>query len=229
MTAQEQTQPPAEAMPSSGAMIRTLGIVAMLSGFLVVLAYQLTLPTITENKRRAVERAVFNVVPGAASQTRFIVTNKGIEPGGKNARQGTPIYAGYDDKGRLIGIGAEAAAPGYADIVRVLYGYSAACECITGISILDSKETPGLGERIGTDPEFLANFSALDASLNDQGTALKHAIVTVKHGSKTHPWQIDAISGATISSTAVGKMLNQSAQHLLPLLLPHIKEIKVKR
>jgi electron transport complex protein RnfG len=228
MTAKEQTQAPLEAMPSSGAMIRTLGLVAALSGFLVVLAYQITLPIITTNKRQAVQRAVFNVVPGAASQTRFIVTDKGIQPAGKNAPKGTPIYAGYDEKGQLIGIAAEAAAPGYADIVRVLYGYSAACQCITGISILDSKETPGLGDRIGTDPEFLANFNKLDASLNEPATALKHAIVTVKHGSKTHPWQIDAISGATISSTAVGKMLNQSAQHLLPRLLPHIKEIQVK-
>ena len=209
-------------------MIRTLGLVAMLSGFLVVLAYQLTLPTITENKRRAVEQAVFNVVPGAATQTRCSVTDRGIEPAGKNAPKGTPIYAGYNAKGQLIGIAAEAASPGYADIVRVLYGYSAECECITGLSILDSKETPGLGDRIGTDPDFLANFDKLDASLNERGTALKHSIVTVKHGSKSHPWQIDAISGATISSTAVGKMLNQSAQHLLPLLLPHIKEIQVK-
>ena len=46
--------------------------------------------------------------------------------------------------------------------------------------------------------------------------ALAHAIVTVKHGNKIEAWQIDAISGATVSSRAVGKALNDSAQLLVP-------------
>jgi len=56
-TASQQVVP-----PSSGPMIRTLGGVAALSGFLVVLVYQLTLPAILENQRRAIERAVFKGV-----------------------------------------------------------------------------------------------------------------------------------------------------------------------
>jgi len=46
--------------------------------------------------------------------------------------------------------------------------------------------------------------------------------VTVKHGSKTEPWQIDAISGATVSSKAVGKALNDSAQRLLPAIVRNL-------
>jgi electron transport complex protein RnfG len=82
---------------------------------------------------------------------------------------------------------------------------------IIGLQVLSSNETPGLGDKIEKDPDFRANFTALDASL-------KQEIVTVKNGEKTEPWQIDGISGATVSSKAVGKALNESAQFWIPTL-----------
>ncbi len=76
------------------------------------------------------------------------------------------------------------------------------------------------------DPEFLKNFVALDAKLNENGDALINEIVTVKAGTKTEEWQIDAISGATISSNAIGKMINQSAQKMLPLIKSNLDELQ---
>jgi electron transport complex protein RnfG len=43
-------------------------------------------------------------------------------------------------------------------------------------------------------------------------------IVTVKNGKKTDPWQIDGISGATVTSTAIGNGLRRSTNEMLPLL-----------
>ena len=211
-------------------MIRTLGGIAMISGFLVVLVFQATLPIINENKRRAVERAVFQVIPGAISKADFIVNEQGVVPveGNENS-SGTKIYAGYDGDGKLLGIATEAAAQGYADIIRILYGYNPACQCVIGISVIKMAETPGLGDKIAKDPEFLANFDALDATLNAQGNGLRNPIKTVKAGSKSEAWQIDAISGATVSSNAIGKMLNESTQQLLPMLFPNVDKLKVKR
>jgi len=51
-------------------------------------------------------------------------------------------------------------------------------------------------------------------------------VKVVKHGTKTNPWQIDAIAGATVTSKAVGRGINESAQKLMPLLVPHIAELK---
>lgn len=206
-------------------MIATLGIIAMLSGFLVVLVFETTRPYIEANQREAIERAIFQVVPGASSKKEFVLTDTGVEPA-SNGAKGIPIYAAYDGEGMLAGIATEAAAPGYADVIRILYGYSPDCACITGISILQSKETPGLGDKIGTDPAFLANFEALDAKLNSEKTGLANAIVTVKHGTKSQPWEIDAISGATVSSKAIGRMLNESTQTLLPRLAGHWDELR---
>jgi electron transport complex protein RnfG len=73
---------------------------------------------------------------------------------------------------------------------------------------------------------FLENFKALDARLNDARDGLAHAIVAVKHGTKTQPWQVDAISGATVSSKAVGRALNDSAQQVVPALTARLPELK---
>jgi electron transport complex protein RnfG len=88
-------------------------------------------------------------------------------------------------------------------------------------------ETTCIGNKIATDAAFLQNFAQLDARLNNAGTGLAHEIITVKQGSKTNPWEIDAITGATISSRAVGRMLNDSAQQMLPVISAHLEQLRI--
>jgi len=206
-------------------MILVLSGIAMLSGFLVVLVFQITRPMINENQRQATEAAVLQVVPGAVNQRDFVLAGDGLAPAAPGQGGGlTHVYGGYGPDGRLLGIAARASAQGYADMIQLLYGYDPACECIRGIKVLKLAETPGLGDKIITDAAFVANFDALDARLGRDGLA--HAIVTVKHGSKREDWEIDAISGATISSKAVGAALNASASRLLPRVLPQPRSIR---
>jgi electron transport complex protein RnfG len=42
------------------------------------------------------------------------------------------------------------------------------------------------------------------------------------------PWEIDAIAGATITSRAVGKAINDTAQALLPRIAPRLPELQQK-
>ena len=198
-------------------MLRTLGLVATLSGLLVVLSYRVTLPIIEENKRLAIERALFKVIPGAVSRRDFVVTAQGIQKAQPDL-EGITLYAGYDQEGRLKGVALEAAAAGYQDVIRILYGYDPYCQCIRGIEVLKMTETPGIGDKIAKDPVFLENFVALDARVDVSGKGLENAIVPVKRGTKTQPWQIDSISGATISSNAIARMLNDSAQQMAPII-----------
>ncbi|MGD8593795.1 MAG: FMN-binding protein [Gammaproteobacteria bacterium] len=216
-SAQASVQP-----ASSVNMILALGSIALISGVLVVLVFQTTLPLINENKRIAIEKAIFHVLPGTHSRQDFVFTEKGNLVPSDGRVEGVSIYAGYDKQDSFIGIAAEAAAPGYQDVIRILFGYKPDCQCITGIKVLKMTETPGLGDKIATDPAFSNNFQALDVRLNDTGDGLLHAITTVKHGKKTESWQIDAISGATISSNAIGKMLNESNQYIVPLVQAHL-------
>ena len=208
-------------------MLRTLGLGAALSGFLVVLAHHLSLPLIEENKRIAIERALFKVIPGAVSRRDFRLTADGIEPSGETPpAQGMHLYAGYNAEGHLAGVALEAAAQGYQDVIRVLFSYDPACECIRGIQVLKMAETPGIGDKIAKDPVFLQNFEALDARLDATGGGLANAIVSVKAGTKSEPWQIDAISGATISCKAVARMLNDTTQQALPVIARHLDTLR---
>jgi electron transport complex protein RnfG len=84
--------------------------------------------------------------------------------------------------------------------------------------VLESKETPGLGDKIEKDANFLANFGNLDVSLTDDLTQLKNKVVPVNHGTKSNQWEVEGITGATISSRAIGNIIGNSSQHWVPLI-----------
>jgi Na+-translocating ferredoxin:NAD+ oxidoreductase subunit G len=211
----------------SAAMIRTLGIVATVCGVLIVSSYEGTLDAVNANKKIALERAVFKVIPGAASVKEFVATSSGVEPAGATLPEGAvKFYAAYDQAGALKGVAAEGAAKGYADTVRVMYAYDPARQAITGMGVVSMRETPGIGDKIYTDQAFLKNFEALDAKLAADMKQLANAIKVVKHGTKQNSWEIDAIAGATVTTKAVGKGINESAQKLLPLLVPNLTKLK---
>ena len=115
---------------------------------------------------------------------------------------------------------------GYQDVIRVLYGYSFEQQAVIGIRVLESKETPGLGDRIETDSEFLLNFERLDTALSADGSRVEHPIEGVKHGRKEQPWQIDGITGATISSIAIADILNRSTSHWVPIIHRHLDDLQ---
>ena len=69
------------------------------------------------------------------------------------------------------------------------------------MEVLESKETPGLGDKIYKDAEFVANFRQL---------SIEPEIVTVKKGKKSAANEVDAITGATISSKAIVRIINET-------------------
>jgi len=211
-------RPPASERPTPvGRMYGALVGIGAICGLLVVSAFVLTAPTIERKKAEALERAIFEVLPGTASSAHFRQRADGRFERTDLSQPGEPlVHPAYDASGELIGLALEAQAMGYADTIRILYGYSIESEAIVGVKVLESKETPGLGDRIETDAAFRENFRALDARLAEGGKALAHPIRTVKHGEKANSWEIDGITGATISSQAVGRALDASAASWLP-------------
>ncbi|MBT8399652.1 MAG: FMN-binding protein, partial [Rhodothermia bacterium] len=124
----------------------------------------------------------------------------------------------YDSAGTLAGIAVEARGQGYQDVIRILYGYETGCECIVGMKVLESKETPGLGDKIEKDARFLANFDSLDVRIDGPDGELLHPIVLVKSGAKTDAWEVEAITGATVSSQAIADIIGSSAAAIAPVL-----------
>jgi len=199
-------------------MILVMGGIGLVAAVLIVLTYQVTFPVIEHNKAVALERAIFQVVPGATSKKAFARSGDELRALGAGEGAVETYYACYGDGGKLVGVAVEASGQGFQDVIRLLYGYSPACQCVVGMKVLESKETPGLGDKIMKDPSFQKNFEALDTKLGDDGTKPAHAIELAKHGEKTDAWQVEAITGATISSRAVTTILRESTASAVPLI-----------
>jgi electron transport complex protein RnfG len=210
-------------------LMAALGGVALLCGVLIVAAFQSTLEPIAKNRRIALERSIFSLIPDGVTLHIYAVSTQGLillrsdQSMPKGAQR---VYAVYDAHRQLRGLVAEAGAVGYADVVRVLYAYDPQRQAIVGFAVGAHRETPGIGDKIRTDAAFQKNFVALEARLDVSGQSLAHPIRTVKHGSKRQPWEIDAISGATITSRAVGRGINDSVSVLLPRLRPHLDKLE---
>lgn len=219
---------PAPALPNSWHMIRALGGVGVLCSLLIVLTFQWTLPIIEQNKAEALERAIYNVLPGAASSTTYQISadDKLTLFEGKPTGDERLAYAGYDAQGQLVGVAIEAAGQGFQDIIRLIYGYAPSRQQVIGMEVLESKETPGLGDKIIKDATFVANFDALDVQLDASGSDLRNAVVAVKAGTKENPWEVDGITGATISSVAVADIIDASARQMMPALQSQLEELR---
>ncbi len=209
--------------PGAWPMYRAMVGIGLLCGLLIVSVFQATGPVIARNRAEALERAIFQVLPEARSSVAFHLGAAGFEPA-PDASGEDVVHAGYDAGGRLVGFAVQGAGMGYQDVIRVLFGYVPDQDAIVGIRVLESKETPGLGDRIETDPDFLANFKRLDVSLDADGKSLAHPILAVKQGEKTDAWQVDGITGATISSVAIANLLNRSATRWVPLLRANLQD-----
>ena len=217
MTADANKKP---ANPSSLRLVMTLAIAGLISGIAIIGIYESTLPTITANKARELREAVFKVLPGVSQMQALVYRNGELVAVDEPDKDEPVVYGGYDEMREFVGYAMPAAGPGFQDTIAILYGYKPGEKLVVGMEVLESRETPGLGDKIYKDAEFVGAFSAL---------SIEPEIVAVKKGTKSKPNEIDAITGATISSKAVVRIINEahtawSAQLPAPGAEPPIEE-----
>lgn len=104
-------------------------------------------------------------------------------------------YKVLDAQGEFIGIAFKASAKGYSSVVETMAGMNKDGS-INSIKVINQQETPGLGARI-TEPSFLEQF---------------------KQKRVESLAQVQAITGATISSKAVIDSVTKKARELEPLI-----------
>jgi len=184
-------------------MLATLGFAGMCSGLTLVGIFLLTLPMIERNRAEALEAAIFEVLQGATERVTYVV-REGVlarfeSPDGSLPKE-EAVYAGYDEADKLVGFAIPAEGPGFQDTIKLIYGYDPARQRVVGMQVLESRETPGLGDKIIKDDSFLDCFSDL---------AVSPDVVAIKTG-RTQDHEVDAISGATISSVAVVRIINEA-------------------
>ncbi len=194
------------AEPSGVRLAVTLALAGALAGLLLASAYEMTRPVILANKQRALQRAVFEVVPGSTSLVPLVEQDGALRT--SESLSGAELLAAYAADGTFRGYALVGAGPGFQDTIRLIFGYDPARQRITGMYVLDSRETPGLGDKIYKDPKFVSNFADLST---------EPSVALVK-GERSAENQVDAITGATISSRAVVGIVNRTLEHVRPLL-----------
>ena len=116
------------------------------------------------------------------------------------------VVAAKDASGAETGYIIKGSATGYGGSVIVVVGVDADLK-VTGISFPETlPETAGLGQK-ATEPAFYEQFAG-------KGTKL-----SVKKGGGAGEDEIDAISGATITSTAVTNTVNAATEFVQDYIL----------
>jgi len=191
-------------------LIATLGGFGALAGLLLVVVYALTQPAIQAYRAAVLEAAIGEVL-GEPDRydTLYVVDDVivGTLPEGADPERLEALYLGYRGD-EPVGFAIHAASPGFQDTIGVIFGYDPSTGQLLGMKVLESKETPGLGDKIFKDLDFVAAFVGV-------GTP----IVGVKAGSETgQRGEVVMITGATISSRAIFKAINTSLERMDPLL-----------
>lgn len=193
---------PIETVKSSRLVI-SMVVAGLLSGLIIIGIYLATYNTIKENKARELKEAVFKVLPGVTQMLKLQFdknTGNFSEINSDEINQ-EMIFVGLNKQQQLLGFALQGEGPGFQDTIRLLYGFNPFKDEIVGMEILESRETPGLGDKIYKDNDFVANFAHL---------FMTGQIDLVKKGKKQRSSEVEAITGATISSKAVVKIINRS-------------------
>ena len=157
-----------------------------------------------------VEAAVKEVLGGPATiDTLFLVGDKLSQelPAGADVLEATKLFIGFNEAGERIGVAVEEWTPGFAAEVRLMVGFNPTTGALTGFKVLAQTETPGLGDKIAKDTSFASRFMG--------------KIVNPLKGTKnptTDPSTVQTLTGATISSKAVIKVINKAVETWKPRL-----------
>ncbi len=184
--------------------------ICLIAGIALAGAYHLTRGIIEERARDDQLQALRIVLPLA---TRF----SGLERGSE-----INFYRGLDDTGTVVGYAFQGEAKGYSSMIKVMVGVDTT-GTVAGIQIVEQKETPGLGTKAVEVPTTRTFWQALLGRgagaepgrpwFEDQfaGKMVKDLHVV------TGPTdtEIQALTGATITSRAVTDAVRESVEAFL--------------
>ena len=162
-------------------------IISAVAALLLALTNSVTSSTIAQRNEQANAEARKLVLESAQDfeQVKDVKTDnsKGVEV--------SEIYEAKDASGNTVGHTLKVLPSGYGGTIELMVGIDSAKGQVSGINVVSNSETAGLGAK-STDPEFSDQY---------KGKPLEELSV-LKNGTPGDT-EIKAISGATITSTAV--------------------------
>jgi len=207
-----EQEAPAPKEVSTFRLMATLTVAGALAGLLIVMVNQHTKPIIDKYKAEQLQKAVYEVLPGIERYSTYYLVDGALSrllPEGAKESEFKRVYIGYDANSQLKGVAVSRGESGFQDVVQVIFGFDPTNGKILGMKVLESKETPGLGDKIFKDKAFVDQFFAGPDT----------PLIPVKIGAgKGRPGEIDTITGATISSKVVISIINHGLEEWSPVL-----------
>ncbi len=195
-------------MSLSTRMILVLSTVGLISGGFLAGVATLTKERIALNIQREIEAAIEVVVDDVEASNVLY------------KEEDLVIYRGLEEDGDLAGFAIQSTGVGFQDRITLMLGLDETLTKITGLTIIDQKETPGLGAKITEWDTFLQFWEERDAT--GSLTLRKPPVRTPKELLET---EINSITAATISSKKVLEIANFSLDKVRAL----VKEGKITK
>lgn len=172
-------------------MLVTLTVIGVISGGLLSEINSWAAPKIEANRKAETERAIYVVQVEATKYEK--VENIDFE-----------LYEVFDDHKNSLGYALPYEGNGFQGKIRLIIGVDKDLTNILGLEVLEQVETPGLGTKV-TETPFTDQFKNL---------LVKPQINSVKGVQPSNPNEVQAITGATISSKAVVRIINNGIKRL---------------
>lgn len=175
-------------------IILPIFIIAVLSGLALAFVNNATADRIKLVVEKELNSALALVMPGFDNQPALEKIEK------NQGKQGRIVLYPAKKSGQLLGYAVESTVfTGYSGELTVIYGVSV--DGIVGrVKVLQHGETPGLGSKAGL-PVFLTQFE-------------KSSLSGFQYRVKKDGGQVNAVTGATISSRAVTLAIARGLQEL---------------
>jgi electron transport complex protein RnfG len=166
-------------------------------GLLIAVTNAAWAPKIEQSKIRKLNRLMASLLPKA---TEFELEAELEIKSVKGKKIKTKVYKALSEAGKCAGHCFNASGSGFADKIELVVAVDKDFQKIAGFGCLASNETPGFGDRI-KQPYYRNQFAGVLAEI----------LELVKTGDvQKIDSEIVAISGATVSSEAVVKIINNS-------------------
>jgi len=190
-------------MKNTITLVVVLTIVCLISALSLALVNNLTVSRIAEEKQKAELRAVSSALPRDQVHYDNDPSKDIVKIPEWTEKDGTPkkIYLGKHE-GKIVGVAFTSAGEGYGGFITIMMGVDVN-EKITGIEIVDHLETPGLGSKIESPELFKNQFNGKSAEGSEN-----NELVVVKGRKADKNWEIEALTGATISPRGVVQAVN---------------------
>ncbi len=148
-----------------------------------------------------IDPASYDVQAATTDPERSVAIPKELDVArlGRRAKL-APVYLLERDEELLLVV-LPVVGSGYQSTLRAMLALEADLQSVAALTITEQGETPGLGARVET-PEWQALWPG--KQIADENGEI---VISVVRGQATSPYEVDGISGATVTSNGVGNML----------------------